>query len=64
MLLALTLIGVVLLVVGYNVPAQPVPLNQLEIIGGWIAIVAAIILLVLYLVRGGRAGGHPRYWRF
>jgi hypothetical protein len=50
--LAALVLGVILLVVGYNF-AQPAPLNSVEIIVGWVALVAAIILLVF----GGFGGG-------
>lgn len=55
------LVGIVLLVVGENVP-QPVPLNQIEVIFGWVAIVISVLLLVLVLV-GQRTYDRKRwYW--
>jgi hypothetical protein len=56
------LLGVILLVVGYNI-AQPAPLNQVEIIVGWIALVVAVIWLVFGGFGPGGGWGYGRRYR-
>lgn len=58
------ILGVILLVVGYNIGGQPVPLNTLEIFGGWILVIVAIILLLFGgFGAGGGGWGYGRRWR-
>jgi putative Ca2+/H+ antiporter (TMEM165/GDT1 family) len=53
------ILGVIALLVGYNV-AQPVPLNTIEVWGGWILIVLAVVWLIF---GGFGAGGGWSYGR-
>jgi hypothetical protein len=60
--LGAAILGIIVLV-GYNV-AQPVPLNTVEIWGGWILLVVAAFLLIFGGFGGAGGGwGYGRRYR-